>query len=370
MKRLWKPLLLIFCTCFCACGSPAPAPSVDGIWIGSHRGHFFKLPINVLMDFQEDGEMRFLAQGVRDEQLEWQIYGDSILVDTEMYLIDRLTENTLQLKSKDGILYFYRAQEAAAYLNEIRIPDYLEANWWEIKKEAGIDQKEEYFLLNTFEYLKFDNEDFHLRRDYFYKGNLVFTEWEHSCFRYEDFQQLLFLNYAKRAFTCDSIYARPEQIVELSEDRFFTSSGGGSAKKQIQYNKVEIDSTIPNDGLLEFCEDLLVGRNAYRGIYYQGRMDGMRQELLEGFKKETNRFSGFITVDFQVSCKGEVGRFEIYATDLKAKKVEPESYIIKHLINLIAKLDNWKVEGEETLYDNRYSLTFKMLEGELIAIIR
>ncbi|NNE26341.1 MAG: hypothetical protein HKN09_05820 [Saprospiraceae bacterium] len=113
--------------------------------------------------------------------------------------------------------------------------------------------------------------------------------------------------------------------------------------------------------------------------YYYGRsragfehgLDSLKTKLFNSYNNFGNTsITGYITIRFLINCQGEVGRFEIKSlgTDYKKKKLDIR--VEQHLVDAIKELRDWKpIVFNDDNYDSFYHLTFKIINGELKAIL-
>ena len=113
--------------------------------------------------------------------------------------------------------------------------------------------------------------------------------------------------------------------------------------------------------------------------YYYGRdhagyeygLDSLKTYLTDQYNNFDNTsITGYITIRFLINCKGELGRFEVKSlgTDYKSKKLDKR--VEQHLVSVIQSMEDWKpISFNEDEYDSFYHLTFKIINGDLEAIL-
>jgi len=350
-----------------SCGKPPPEPSIEGLWVGSHRGPFFRVPFNFLADFRSDGNVETLIQGVKEEESEWLISGDSLFIDTSSYLISEISHDLMVLRGKEGTSYLHRPRVADPDLHALPIPDLLEKKWWRMPDTEIAEGQEK--ALRREEFLMIDVDHFFLRRNYYYQDDFLFSETEKSCFELEDFRQNLYLNFSRRAMTCDSIYSEAAQILELSKERLKIVSGIGDNEKILELKSIPAKSRPSEDQLLNYCNDLFIGARGSAFSQYKGGIRAFRAYFMDRFGLLDANSSGYVSITFLLTCEGIPGRFTIHQSDLKGKATELPKELVEHCLQLLRSMPDWKKDHSE-MQDLRMNFHLKIVEGQLVSLIR
>lgn len=113
--------------------------------------------------------------------------------------------------------------------------------------------------------------------------------------------------------------------------------------------------------------------------YYYGRQasgfefgkDSLRQYFRSRYYNQgvTNE-SGYITIRFNINCKGEAGDYEIHQLGLDFEKKKFNRQIVDQLYDLTRALKSWKpVEFYGDKYDSFIHISFKIENGVLKEIL-
>jgi len=102
----------------------------------------------------------------------------------------------------------------------------------------------------------------------------------------------------------------------------------------------------------------------------QGR-DSLRSYFDQNYNNQgINNESGYITFQFIVNCKGEIGNYKILQTGIDYKEKQFHPSIVEKLQVLLNSQQEWDAfSRSDSTYDCYTYLTFKIQNGELVEIL-
>ncbi|MCY2686017.1 hypothetical protein [Salinimicrobium sp. TH3] len=126
-----------------------------------------------------------------------------------------------------------------------------------------------------------------------------------------------------------------------------------------------------DDPAFELCDEDRVQQDySPVGANYRGGKKAIERELLEGLQEKLIfEGSGLITLRFVVNCKGETGRFRIWAIDGEIQEKEFIQEQIHMFKTSVAQLEHWEPGWwEEKIFDSYYQVNFKIKDGKITDI--
>lgn len=364
-KRLLHYLscfLLIF-ICF-SCSN-----NVEEIYFSKYSFEDAKVSNPLLLDLKLNTTKRYLEKDNEDAY----VLTDSTL--NKGNLIFNLTldsnNNILKTKKEEKIVHVFErvtSNDLGVSENEINI--LLRKNVW--KQISRADNKDESFDIAT--YYNFKNDTVNKVKNYMMNGVLVRSEVQ--SYKY-------FIRKYKKHYFLQIIGIHPKnkfnvilEIRKISEN--LSRFSGIKGFETLELQKAGISHKKLNSYKIEnfqICNEDLIGQYYYnnQGSQYKGGNQKIKKLVSDKIKKSNKKTdTGYIRIRFIVNCEGNIGNFSILEVDENYKVTDFSDDLVLDLFFTVAKLKDWslgRLTENGDYYDNYKYITFKIRNGEVLAVL-
>ncbi len=120
-------------------------------------------------------------------------------------------------------------------------------------------------------------------------------------------------------------------------------------------------------------EEYTVGWFASAATYvpiFKGGKPNFRKYIRQNFEVANDSDNGFLNLRFIINCEGEVGNMEVNQLDVTYKPTVFSPKLVKQLVRLSSKKENWKVPIVKEKPRGSYMyLIYKIENGEIAEIL-
>ncbi len=123
----------------------------------------------------------------------------------------------------------------------------------------------------------------------------------------------------------------------------------------------------------EICEDkyLLGYYHSSAPKIYRGSKLIFRQKIMDRYKNNNYRDTGYLNLRFHINCEGKVGNVEVNELDADMKISDLTDGLVNQLLELSIKEDNWQIETQkhESTHNHYMYLLYKLENGNITEIL-
>ncbi len=126
------------------------------------------------------------------------------------------------------------------------------------------------------------------------------------------------------------------------------------------------DATKDNPNYV-ICDSTNIGSGRNR-LQYIGGKNKLKHDMMSKFlyRKEYEKFTGYIVIRFLVNCEGKSGRYRGELLNLDFSPSSSSSNILNYAIELVKSLDTWKkASGADSKKEYSKYINLKISNGEI-----
>jgi len=346
--------------------------------MGSYFHEAYRFRNDVIFHFKKNQKLMVFSfeKGI-EKEVDWEIRADSLYYEGHRFKVIVKNDSTMELfntvkQTRPNDTTVYNVENRLGF---IKINSSFSYNTYpdiSLKTYQKVASEQKNNLLKTDDYVLIKENRMYLSRNYYYDQELIYRESETFCTEIKQYEGYYFL--IRKRFYRDS-------CLNISKVEYITKTESGFAAidfndpyQPVNFYRLAPAHYDPSKSSHHFhsCNTTHVPLYFQTQTQYSGGLSALKLY----FEKKLNNTTpdpqdnGYISIGFTISCKGEMGHFNIQSFNLDYQPATLSKKLTLNLFTWTSELKDWNLRsswfGESDSY--RF-ITFRFEKGKLAELM-